>query len=308
MSKNEEKKALGRPRKFDDKALINVVKMYIQKHNTHPQTLKPTKISRYANELGLSTTYQDFTRSKKASSFIDKYNKAFKDMIFKENEIPVTLEDDLPIYERIDVVKLIKNNKGSKQIEEAVEMLNKSNEKLVESYGKIQEKMIIQSEKLIQQDKEIEKLKNELVEQKEVKEIELQKLKTELKRSKENQRMMSRKMALFEQFADLYHYDAVAEYALYLENIISEKVDPQVNIFNPDEYKSGKLNLKQVVDKYHELLLTVDNKSNSYYEEYQDGVQEPLNFDDEEAENNEIIIEKLTLDDMQNSLDRIFKK
>lgn len=301
-------KKAGRPRKFDENTLLEGVKNYVRKNNDHPTLIKPTKVAQYFKTLGLNVNYQDLSRYKKVDEFIKTYNEHYMKMIFGGGEISIYTEDDLPIYEKIDVKTLLKNNKTTKEIEETIRLLNISNEKLVESHGKMQNKLVLEAEKIILQDKEIEELKMEIDKIRKGYEEEIKSIKNMLKISKENQKLMGKKMAFYEYFISKYHYDSMAEYALYLENIIKDKVEIEEGLIDAEKYKNGTLNLSDIIKKYQNVLLTVDNTLYNYIGDDLDNTNSNL-LKNDIINTEDIMVKNKDMDikDMEDSLAKLFR-
>lgn len=262
MENNDIINKKGRPRKFDEDMLLEAVKNYVKKTSSHPQLIKVTKLAQYLQDLGINVIYQDLKRYQKVKDFIDRYNEEYKKLIFKDS---IVIDDNsyTPIFEPVDIDGFFKTNKTKKDIEKTLKLLNISNEKLTESYGKLQNKVIIQTEKIIKQNKEIETLKMELKEKEEKYLNDLNELKEKLNTSNTKLNKMIKKIALYDEFINRYHYDAIAEYALYLEGKIHSKVNMKEELLTPDEYKSGVCKLSDIINKYQDTLTTIDNKANS---------------------------------------------
>lgn len=289
---------VGRPRKFTEKELIEIVNMYIQKNNNNPHTLKLTKLAQYANEHGIIVSYQDFSRNIKVKKYIDEYNKMYKKMVIQGGNIK--LEDNIPIYESIDVNKIIENNSNIEDIRKSILLLNSSNEKLVEQYDKINQKLILQVEKNFQQKKEIEDLNKKISKMKEEHEKDIFKLKEELKNSKEKKMIMTRKMNIYNKFIELYHYDKISEYALYLDNLITKTNYKEEEIINKLEFYSKEGTLKDIVNKYDEIFKDIENSTEEYIEEIDENNTKANKNKDNELE------ELISMEELEKNINSLF--
>ncbi|MDC4243452.1 hypothetical protein [Clostridium perfringens] len=260
------KKIGGRPRKFDEEQLLIAVKGYVKSFKK-PALIKKSRIAKHFQEKGINITYQDLDRYAKVKKYIEDYNQKFKDILFA-GVVEVDIEKQTPIFEHINPIEFLKNNKTPEQIEKALEILNKTNEKLVESYEQLQNKIIAQNDDIIAKFNEIERLNSEIellkLENKEREE----KLKSENKKLKNNLKIKARKMALYEEFICKYHYSSLAEYASNLENGCSNENLTRLGVFFDEEkYLQGDFKLKDVADKYMALNLAIDNTEHQYIEE-----------------------------------------
>ena len=256
----------GRPRKFDEEQLLVAVKGYV-KNFKRPELIKKSRVAKHFQDKGIKITYQDLDRYKKVKRYIEDYNQKFKDILFK-GIVEVDIEKQTPIFEHINPVDFLKANKTPEQIEKALEILNKTNEKLVESYEQLQNKIILQNDKIIKQSNEIEKLNSEI----ELLKLEIEKregkLKSENKKLNNNLQIKNRKMAMYEEFIRRYHYSSLAEYAINLENGCSNENLTRLGVFfNEEKYLQGDFKLKDVIDKYTALNLAVNNTEHQYIEE-----------------------------------------
>lgn len=259
MENKENKK--GRPKKLDEDMLLEAVKNYVKKNSTYPQLIKVTKLAQYLQDLGIPVIYQDLNRYKKVKQFIDRYNKEYKKLIFKDS-VQIDDNNNTPIYEPIDIEGFFKTNRSEKEIEKSLQLLNTSNEKLTEAYGKAENKILAQSEKIIKQSQELESLKNQLKQKDEEYLKNINELKEKLKISNAKLTKMIKKIALYDEFINRYHYDAIAEYALHLEGKIYNKINIKEELLTPDQYKSGICRLSDIIDKYQDILIEIDNKDN----------------------------------------------
>lgn len=262
-----EKKAGGRPRKFDEEELLIAVKGYAKSFKT-PELIVKSRVAKYFQDKDINITYQDLDRYKKVKKYIEDYNQKFKEILFA-GTVEVDIVKQTPIFKPINPVEFLKNNKTPEQIEKALEILNKTNEKLVESYEQLQNKIIAQNDKIINQSNEIERLNSEIellkLENKKRKE----KLKSENKKLKNNLQIKVRKMAMYEEFISRYHYSSLAEYAINLENGCSNENLTRLGVFFDEEkYLQGDFKLKDIADKYMALNLAIDNIEHQYIEEY----------------------------------------
>lgn len=256
----------GRPRKFDEEQLLIAVKGYV-KNFKRPELIKKSRVAKYFQDKGIKITYQDLDRYEKVKKFIEDYNQKFKDILFK-GVIEVDIEKQTPIFEHINPVEFLKTNKTPKQIEKALEILNKTNEKLVESYEQLQNKIIMQNDKIINQSNEIERLNSEIELLKLETEKREEKLKSENKKLNNNLQIKTRKMVIYEEFIRRYHYSSLAEYALNLESGRSNENLTRLGVFFDEEkYLQGDFKLKDVADKYIALNLAIDNTKHQYIEE-----------------------------------------
>lgn len=251
----------GRPKKLDEDLLLEAVKNYVKKNSTYPQLIKVTKLAQYLQDLGIPVIYQDLNRYKNVKEFIDKYNEEYKKLIFKDS-VQIDDNSNTPIYEPIDIEGFFKTNKSKSDIERTLQLLNTSNEKLTEAYAKAENKILAQSEKIIKQSQELESLKNQLKQKDEEYSKNINELKEKLKISNAKLTKMIKKIALYDEFINRYHYDAIAEYALYLEGKIHSKVNIKEELLTPDQYKSGICKLSDIIDKYQDILIEIDNKDN----------------------------------------------
>lgn len=316
MKNNAPTKKSGRPKKFDEKVLLQGVKNYIRKNNAYPELIKVTKVAKYFRDLGINVTYQDLSRYEEVRKFIENYNNKFKQMIFTSGAIAINIDEEIPIYEKINVSELIKNNKSNKALEEAVMLLNESNEKLTESFGRIQDKVVLQSETIIRQSKEIDELKAKLEKVEKEKEDKINDFKMKIKSIKEKEKLMARKMAIYEKFANLYYYDSMAEYALYLENTIISEVGIKDGILDKEKYSRGDFSLKDIANKYIALMMEVENDTEELIKENEsmlklknskdnciidDNIELKDNKNDETSE-----ILDAEIEDMEKSLSKLF--
>lgn len=320
MKDNKPAKKSGRPKKFDEKVLLQGVKNYVKKNNKHPELIKVTKVAKYLRDLGLNVTYQDLSRYEEVRKFIENYNNKFKQMIFNSGAIAINIDEEIPIYEKINVRELIKNNKSNKALEEAVLLLNESNEKLTESFGRMQDKVVLQSETIIRQSKEIDELKSKLENIEKEKEEKINALKIKIKSIKEKEKLMARKMAIYEGFANLYHYDSMAEYALYLENTVTSEVSIKDGILDKEKYSKGNFSLKDIANRYASFMIEVDKNTEELIKEneavlkskdsmgnYRSIIGDDIELESKDNEN-DVAHEALDveIEDMENSLLRLF--
>lgn len=258
----------GRPRKFNEDELLIAVKGYV-KHLKIPELIKVTKVAKYFQSKGIKITYQDLRRYKKVNEFIEDYNQKYKDTLFA-GLVDTEIEKHIPIFEHIDALEFLKSNKTPEQVEKALKILNQTNEKLVESYEKLQNKIIIQNDKIIKQYHELESLKHKMELLKLEGEKREEELKYKIKKLKNNVLLKARKMAMYEEFIHKYHYSSLAEYAINLEyGGDNESLNRFGDFFNEKSYIKGDFKLKNVVDKYISLNLTIDNTEEEYFEEYE---------------------------------------
>ena len=150
----------GRPRKFDGDELLTAVKGYV-KSLQRPELIKVTRVAKYFQDKGIKITYQDLSRYQEVNEFITEYNQKFKEILFA-GVVEIDTEKQIPIFEHIDVSEFLRNNKTPEQIEKALNILNQTNEKLVESCEKLQNKIIAQNDKIITHSNEIERLNSEI--------------------------------------------------------------------------------------------------------------------------------------------------
>lgn len=256
----------GRPRKFDEEQLLTAVKGYVKSLQT-PELIKITRVAKYFQNKGIKVTYQDLSRYQKVNEFIQDYNQKFKDILFA-GVVEIDIEKQTPMFEQIDAIEFLRNNKTPEQIEKALTVLNQTNEKLVESYEKLQNKIIVQNDKIIIQSNEIERLNSEIELLKIESEKREEELKAQNKKLKNNLQIKARKMAMYEEFIHRYHYSSLAEYAINLECGVSNgKLTGLGYFFDEEKYLQGNFKLKDVADKYVALNLSIDNIEHEYLEE-----------------------------------------
>ena len=256
----------GRPRKFDGDELLTAVKGYV-KSLQRPELIKVTRVAKYFQDKGIKITYQDLSRYQEVNEFITEYNQKFKEILFA-GVVEIDTEKQIPIFEHIDVSEFLRNNKTPEQIEKALNILNQTNEKLVESCEKLQNKIIAQNDKIITHSNEIERLNSEIELLKFESEKREKELKAQNKKMKNNLQIKARKMAIYEEFIQRYHYSNLAEYAINLESGASnEKLARLGTFFDEEKYLQGNFKLKDVADKYAALNLLVDNVEDEYIEE-----------------------------------------
>ena len=142
-----EKNVGGRPRKFNEEQLLIAVKGYVRSFK-RPELIKKSRVAKHFQDKGIKITYQDLDRYKSVKKYIDDYNQKFKEVLFK-GVVEVDIEKQTPIFEHINPAEFLRTNKTPQQIEKALEILNKTNEKLVESYEQLQNKIVIQNDKII---------------------------------------------------------------------------------------------------------------------------------------------------------------
>lgn len=69
----------GRPTKFTEDELLQIVKDYINNEHDKNEQLKITKLAKkLKEEKGLNIIYQDLSRKEKVKNYIDAYNNQFK--------------------------------------------------------------------------------------------------------------------------------------------------------------------------------------------------------------------------------------
>lgn len=261
-----EKNVGGRPRKFDEEQLLIAVKGYV-KGFKKPELIKKSRVAKHFQDKGIKITYQDLDRYEKVKKYIEDYNQKFKDILFK-GVVEVDIEKQTPIFGHINPVEFLKTNKTPQQIEKALEILNKTHEKLIEGYEQLQNKILLQNDKIIKQCNEIEKLNSEIDLLKLEIENREEKLKSENKKLSDNLQVKTRKMAIYEEFIHKYHYSGLAEYALNLESgCINENLSRLGVFFDEEKYLQGDFKLKDVADKYIALNLAIDNTEYQYIEE-----------------------------------------
>lgn len=227
-------------------------------------------------------------------------------MIFANGLISVDSNDSEPIYEKIDVKALIKNNKTEKDIEKAVLLLNESNEKLVQSYSKLENKVILQAEKIIAQDKEIKFLKSEFGSKESKYLAEIETLKTKLKDVTDKNKKTSKKIEMYDYFISRYHYNQLAEYALYLEGTISNEEFSSCELLDGDKYKKGESTLSDIIEEYQSIMLNIENKSNFKTENIQpfsSNIDSKENISLEESD--DFSLDNINLEDMEASINGI---
>lgn len=294
-----EKNVGGRPRKFNEEQLLIAVKGYVRSFK-RPELIKKSRVAKHFQDKGIKITYQDLDRYKSVKKYIDDYNQKFKEVLFK-GVVEVDIEKQTPIFEHINPAEFLRTNKTPQQIEKALEILNKTNEKLVESYEQLQNKIVIQNDKIIEQCNEIEKLNYEIELLKlEIKNRE-EKLKSENKKLSDNLQVKARKMAIYEEFIHRYHYSSLAEYALNLEGGCNNENLTRLGVFFDEEkYLQGDFKLKDVADKYIALNLVIDNTEYQYIEEDEHNL-EPSNSNNSHSNNLENFINETGVESTQKS-------
>lgn len=256
----------GRPRKFDEDELLIAVKGYV-KSLQRPEMIKITRVAKYFQDKGIKITYQDLSRYKEVNEFIKDYNQKFKDVLLA-GVVEIDIEKQIPMFEHIDITEFLRNNKTPEQIEKALKILNQTNEKLVESCEKLQNKIIAQNDKIITQSNEIERLNSEIELLKFENKKREEELKAQNKKLKNNLQIKSRKMAIYEEFIHRYHYSNLAEYAINLEcGTSNENLARLGDFFDDEKYLQGNFKLKDVADKYVALNLAIDNIEHEYIKE-----------------------------------------
>lgn len=280
----------GRPRKFNEDELLTAVKGYV-KSLKRAELIKPTRVAKHFQNKGIKITYQDLSRYKEVKKFIEGYNKEYKETLFSST-IHVDLENQLPVFEHIDTDEFFKRNKTSKDIENALVILNQTNEKLVAYCEKLQNKIIAQNEKNIQQSNEIEKLNSEIELLKYENKKSEENLMTQNRQLKENILIKARKMAMYEEFIHKYHYRALAEYATNLEQGCSNEHLAQLDgFFDEEKYLQGDFKLKDIAGKYASLSIAIDNIEREYLDEVKYNLK-LLDTDNEYVNNLSGFIEK----------------
>lgn len=264
-----EKKRGGRPRKFKEDELLIAVKGYI-KNQKIPELIKTSRLAKDFQDKGINVTYQDLNRYSKVREFIDRYNAKYKEILFA-GIVEVDIENQKDIFKHIDINDFLKRNKTQKDIENALLALNKSNEKLVESNDKLQNKIIFQNEKIITQRNEIDDLKAKigLLEMK-IKKHE-DKLDIENKKLKNKISKDAKRFAIYDEFINRYHYANLAEYAICLEQRIHVDGIKQIDGFiDKEKYAQGNFSLMDIADKYLYFQLAVENTMDNYLNDEED--------------------------------------
>ncbi|MGL4913583.1 MAG: hypothetical protein ACRC3Y_14260 [Romboutsia sp.] len=256
----------GRPRKFDEEELLIAVKGYV-KSLQRPELIKITRVAKYFQDKGIKITYQDLGRYKEVNEFIKDYNQKLKDVLLT-GVVEIDTEKQIPMFEHIDIKEFLRNNKTTEQIEKALKILNQTNEKLVESCEKLQNKIITQNDKIITQSNEIERLNSEIELLKFESKKREEELKVKNKKLKNNLQIKARKMAMYEEFIHRYHYSGLAEYAINLEcGASNENLARLGDFFDDEKYLQGNFKLKDIADKYVALNLAIDNIEHEYIKE-----------------------------------------
>lgn len=260
---NSSKKNIGgRPRKFNEDDLLLAVQGYAKSFK-RPELIKPTRVAKYFQDKGIKITYQDLSRYKKVNDFIQNYNNKYKQNLFA-GVVEVDIEKQTPIFQHINTIEFLRRNKTPEAVEKALVILNQTNEKLVESYEKLQNTIILQNEKIILQSNEIEKLKAEI----EILKFESKEREDKLKSQNKNIIIKARKMAIYEEFIHKYHYSSLAEYATNLEQECSNEHLSQLDgFFDKEKYLQGNFKLKDIAGKYAALSLAIDNIEHEYLKE-----------------------------------------
>ena len=69
----------GRPTKFTEDELLQIVKDYVNNEHDKNEQLKITKLAKkLKEEKGLNIIYQDLGRKEKVKNYIDEYNNQLK--------------------------------------------------------------------------------------------------------------------------------------------------------------------------------------------------------------------------------------
>lgn len=68
----------GRPRKFNDDELLEIVKDYIENEHDKNEPIRITKIAKNIQDKGINIVYQDLNRYDDVKRYIDEYNDKFK--------------------------------------------------------------------------------------------------------------------------------------------------------------------------------------------------------------------------------------
>ena len=266
---NSDKKSTGRPRKFDEKQLLIAVKGYV-KDLKKPEIIKVTKVAKYFQDKGINITYQDLNRYPEVSSYIKKYNEIYKKELFG-GVAYVDIEKQKAIFQNATIEEFLNRNKTTKDIENALLILNTTKEKLVESNDKLQNKIIIQNEKILKQANEIEELEEK------IKVLESENKKHEEKLKEENKKLTKRldkyinRMVIYDQFINRYHYANLAEYAVCLEQgVHADGIKKMPQFIDEEKYAQGNLKLRDIADKYNSFQLAVTNALDNYSKEDDD--------------------------------------
>ena len=69
----------GRPNKFTEDELLQIVEDYINNEHDKGKQIKVTRLAKkLKEEKGLNIIYQDLSRKEKVKNYIDEYNKRIK--------------------------------------------------------------------------------------------------------------------------------------------------------------------------------------------------------------------------------------
>lgn len=261
MSKEIKK---GRPRKYDDEFLKKIIKLYVAKNKGTVVKLKPTALSKYAEELGHKIHYQDFTRNPAIKEYIEKYNEGVRNILLSRNSAK-----SKAIHMTIDLDRFIKLNNTEEKVRNTLAYFNKNMSEIVSRYGKIESELIKEKEKNIILSNQVKELILKISSKDvEIDEKRREEKKKRLKVQKDNT-TLRKKVLIYENFIKEYHLDVIAMQALAVEkNLKIEDLDEDdLNemynkcFSNIESYKTGDYDLSEVIGSYSNLLNSVDEIS-----------------------------------------------
>ena len=257
---NNTKNKGGRPPKFDEDTLLQYVKVYVERNKTTPILIKNKSLVDFLRGLGLPIQTYDIPRYRKVKEFIDEYNAEFKKIILGEGLLSIDDTTNLPIYERVDVQHIVNKKNAQQELVRVIEALNLNTERLTDKYSKLQKKHVILTENSIQQKIRIEQLERTVtgLEQKN-KELKAQ-VRLELDKDKLKLQKYKKQLEHYDYYIIKYHYDKICEYAMSLDERLKEKGDECNNLLDSKAYESGVLRLSDVVAKYEQVLLSINNQ------------------------------------------------
>ncbi|MEW4210692.1 hypothetical protein Q0O85_19325 [Priestia megaterium] len=250
---------VGRNKNFETEELEQFIATYISKHKHSTKRLVAAQIATYLKkEHGIEIEYYHFTRNEKVKEYIRDFNKTLSGALTSTPS-----SQDLPIYESINVKKFLEKNNTSGKLEKALKRLESNREKVHISYGELQDKHVSVLEKNLKLMDELKALKKENESLKTSYQQQLKEINSEGKKIKNANKSLRSKITIYESFLRKYHYSAMYEYALYLENIITSGVDVNIknkNMFSLEGYKNNNFDLSELIKTYESVTTPVSTE------------------------------------------------
>ncbi|NHM32076.1 hypothetical protein [Neobacillus terrae] len=262
MSETKIKNGSGRPLKFSNEELLEIINLYIKKYGHIVSRLSPSKLAEYSTkELHKPAHYQDFTRRKEVKKYIEKLNNNLKRELINTTSETVVV----PIYQKLNIKKFIEKNNTKEKLERALILLDRHREKIHDSYGDLSQEFIKQVELTYKKDTEIKKIENKILEVESEKNEVIQKLKQEIKNLEKKNKKLRDKNIILESFVNRHHYETIVEYLLYIEGVISTgvKIDKE-SLIRLEDYKNGNFDLSEIISSLSYILEVEQSNNKSF--------------------------------------------